>query len=84
MLKNEVIEKSRSAYMANVVVIGKKDREGEGMDRLCMNFGLLNRKIFLDRYPLLIIVELIRLFIRCEYYTIIDLKTTYWQVVVRE
>src|ERR1044071_5804250 len=44
MLKNRVIEKSRSTYTANVVVVGKKDGEGEGMDCLCINFGLLNRK----------------------------------------
>src|ERR1044071_434726 len=41
MLKNEVIEKSRSPYTANVVVVGKKDREGEGIDCLCVNFGPL-------------------------------------------
>src|ERR1043165_2886864 len=37
MLKNGVIEKSRSAYTANVVVVGKKDRKGKGMDRLYVN-----------------------------------------------
>ena len=77
MLKNEVIEKSRSAYTTNVVVVGKKDEEDEGMDRLCVNFGLLNRKTLVDRYLLPIIVELLRLFKGCEYYTVIDLKAAY-------
>src|ERR1043165_2576731 len=84
MLKNGVIEKSRSPYTANIVVVGKKDGEGEGMDCLCVNFGPLNRKTICDRYPLPIIMELLRLFWGCEYYTVIDLKAAYWQVPVRE
>src|ERR1043165_7287134 len=52
MLRNGVIEKSKSPYTANVVVVGKKDGDGEGMDRLCVNFGPLNRKTIPDRYPL--------------------------------
>src|ERR1043165_1443392 len=84
MLKNGVIEKSKSPYTANVVVVGKKDGDGEGMDRLCVNFGLLNRKTISDRYPLPIIMELLRLFWECKYYTVIDLKAAYWQVPVRE
>src|ERR1044072_4588056 len=79
MLKNGVIEKSKSPYTANVVVVGKKDGDGEGMDRLCVNFGPLNRKTILDRYPLPIIKELIRLFLDCEYYTAIDVKASCWQ-----
>ena len=84
MLKNGVIEKSRSPYTANVVVVGKKDEEGEGMDRLCVNFGPLNRKTICDRYPLPIIMELLRLFWGCKYYMVIDLKAAYWQVPVRK
>src|ERR1043165_2915953 len=83
ILNNGVIEKSKSPYTANVVVVGKKDGDGEGMDRLCVNFGSLNKKIIPDRYPLPIIRKLIRLFLGCEYYTAIDLKAAYWQVPVR-
>ena len=78
MLKNGVIKKSRSPYTTNVVVMGKKDGKGEGMDHLCVNFGLLNRKTICDRYPLSIIMELLRLFWGCKYYTVIDLKAAYW------
>ena len=84
MLKNGVIEKSRSPYTANVVVVGKKDGKGEGMDCLCVNFGPFNRKTICDRYPLPIIMELLRLFWECKYYTVINLKAAYWQVPVRE
>src|ERR1043165_6074816 len=77
MLKNGVVEKSKSPYTANVVVVEKKDGDGEEMDRLCVNFGPLNKKTIPNRYPLPIIKEIIRLFKECEYYTAIDLKAVY-------
>ena len=43
MLKNSVIEESSSLYAFNVVVVGKKDKAGEGMDRLCINYIPLNK-----------------------------------------
>src|SRR6266498_4126538 len=42
MLENRVIEESNSPYAFNVVVIGKKDEAEEGIDRLCVNYRLLN------------------------------------------
>src|SRR6266498_5820436 len=41
MLQNGVIEESSSLYVFNVVVVGKKDRVGEGIDKLCINYALL-------------------------------------------
>ncbi len=52
MLENGVIEESNSPYAFNVVVVGKKDSAGEGIDRLCVNYGLLNKITIPDRYPL--------------------------------
>ena len=52
MLKNGVIEESSSPYAFNVVVVGKKDGAGEGMDRLCINYAPLNKVTIPDRYPL--------------------------------
>jgi len=43
MLKNDVIEESSSPYAFNVVVVGKKDGAGEGIDHLCINYTLLNK-----------------------------------------
>src|SRR6266540_6313417 len=36
MLKNGVIEPSTSPYVFNIVIVGKKDRAGEEMDRICI------------------------------------------------
>ena len=57
MLKNRMIEKSKSPYTTNVIVVGKKDKEGEGIDHFCINFASLNRKTIIDRYLLPIITK---------------------------
>ena len=58
MLKNRVIEKSSSPYAFNIIVVGKKDGTGEGMNRLCINYRSLNKITIPDRYPLLNINEI--------------------------
>jgi len=52
MLQNKVIEESSSPYAFNVIVIGKKDRAGESMNRLCINYAPLNKLTIPDKYPL--------------------------------
>src|SRR6266542_1895403 len=52
MLENGVIEESNSSYAFNVVVVGKKDEAGEGMNRLYINYASLNKLTISDRYPL--------------------------------
>ena len=52
MLQNGVIEESSSLYAFNIIVVRKKDRIEEGIDRLCINYTPLNKLIILDRYPL--------------------------------
>ncbi len=52
MLENEVIEESNSLYAFNIIVVEKKDGAGEGIDRLCVNYRLLNKIIISDKYPL--------------------------------
>ncbi len=62
MLQNEIIEESSSPYAFNVIVIGKKDGVGEGMDRLCINYASFNKRTILDRYPLSNINEILSSF----------------------
>ncbi len=52
MLENEVIEESNNLYAFNVMVVGKKDRVGEGINRFCVNYRLLNKITIPDRYLL--------------------------------
>ena len=52
MLQNGIIEESSSPYTFNVVVIGKKDGTEESIDRLCINYALLNKLTIPDKYLL--------------------------------
>ncbi len=52
MLQNGDIEESSSPYVFNIVVVRKKDRAREGIDKLCINYAFLNKLTIPDRYSL--------------------------------
>ncbi len=58
MLKNEVIKKSNSPYVFNIVVVEKKNGVGESIDKLYMNYRPLNKIIISNRYSLFNINEI--------------------------
>jgi len=62
MLRNEVIEESNSPYTFNIIVVGKKDGTGEGIDRLCINYAPLNKLTIPNRYLLPNINEMLSSF----------------------
>ncbi len=62
MLKNEVIELSTSPYAFNIVIVGKKDGAGKGIDRICINYALLNEVTEKDSRPIPIIKKYLSLF----------------------
>ncbi len=80
MLQNGIIEESSSPYAFNVVVVGKKDRAEEGMDRLCINYAPLNKRTIPDRYLLPNINEMLLSFWGSKWFTVIDLASAYWQI----
>src|SRR6266540_519348 len=82
MLKNGVIEPSTSPYAFNIVIVVKKDRAGEGMDRMCINYAPLNEVIEKDSGPILIIKEYLSLFYRVKWLTVLDLISAYWQILL--
>src|SRR6266498_839617 len=57
MLKNGVIEPPTSSYAFNIVIVGKKDGAGEGIDRMCINYAPLNKVTEKDSGPIPIIKE---------------------------
>src|ERR1044072_5980876 len=84
ILENGVIEKANNSYSFNVVVVGKKDGEGKGMDRLCINLAPLNKVTILDKYPLPNIEEMLTNFHGTTIFTILDLAAVYWQIMLRD
>ncbi len=77
MLKNEVIEPSTSPYAFNIVIVGKKDEAGKGMDRMCINYSLLNKVTEKDSRPIFIIKEYLSLFYGVKWLTVLDLTSAY-------
>ncbi len=51
-IENCLIIKHIIRLITDVPVVGKKNKVREGMDRLCVNYKLLNKITILDRYPL--------------------------------
>src|SRR6266498_393000 len=62
MLKNGIIEPLTSPYVFNIVIVGKKDGAGEGMDRMCINYTPLNKVTEKDSGSILIIKKYLSLF----------------------
>ncbi len=77
MLKNGVIEPSTSPYAFNIVIVGKKDGAGEGMNRICINYTPLNEVTEKDSGPILMIKEYLSLFHRVKWLIILDLASAY-------
>ncbi len=82
MLKNGVIEPSISPYAFNIIIIGKKDRAGKGMDRICINYASLNEVTEKDSGPILLIKKYLALFYGVKWLTILDLTSAYWQILL--
>src|SRR6266542_4221818 len=82
MLKNGVIELSTSPYAFNIVIVGKKDGAGEGMDRMCINYAPLNEVTKKDSGPIPIIKEYLALFYGVKWLTVLDLASAYWQILL--
>ncbi len=59
---NRVIEESSSPYAFNIVIVRKKDKVEEGMNRLCINYASFNKLTISDRYPLPNINEILSSF----------------------
>ncbi len=82
MFKNEVIEPSTSPYAFNIVIVEKKNEAGKGMNRMCINYILLNKVMEKDSGPILIIKEYLSLFHEVKWLTIFDLASAYWQILL--
>src|SRR6266542_703161 len=82
MLKNGVIESSTSPYAFNIVIVEKKDRVGEGIDRICINYAPLNEVTEKDSGPIPIIKEYLALFHGIKWLKVLDLASAYWQILL--
>ena len=80
MLEAGIILRSRSPWSFPVVVVDKKD----GSKRFCVDFRQLNKITKPISYPLPVIDDILARLGKAKYFTTLDLKSGYWQVLMDE
>ena len=80
MLEANVIRRSKSPWSFPVVIVDKKD----GSKRFCVDFRKLNQVTKANSYPLPLIDDILALLGKAKYFTSLDLKSGYWQVLMEE
>lgn len=80
MLEAGVIRRSKSPWSFPVIIVDKKD----GSKRFCVDFRKLNQVTKPNSYPLPLIDDILALLGKAKYFTSLDLKSGYWQVLMDE
>jgi hypothetical protein len=80
MLSANIIRKSRSAWSCPVGIVDKKD----GLKRFYVDFKKLNQISKTNSYPPPLIDDIIVLLGNATYYSLLDLKSGYWQIAIED
>ena len=80
MLDTEVIRRSNSPWSFPVVIVDKKD----STNRFCVDFRKLNQVTKKNSYPLPLIDDILAMLGKAKFFTSLDLKSGYWQVLMDE
>ena len=80
MLGANIIRRSKSPWSFPIVVVDKKD----GTKRFCVDFRQLNKVTKSNSWPLPLTDDLLDQLGDASYFTSLDLKSGYWQVLMSE
>lgn len=80
MLEADIIKRSKSPWSFPVVIVDKKD----GSKRFCVDYRSLNKISVKNSFPLPLIDDILSLLGKSKYFTSLDLKSGYWQVLMDE
>ena len=78
MEMHDIVQKSNSEWGFNTMVVNKKDRT----PRICIDFRPLNEVTCKDTYPLPRTDEVVNEIGKAQWFSKLDLKSGYWQIVI--
>lgn len=84
LLKNNIIETSVSPFNSPLLVVPKKDSQGEKKWRLVVDFRQLNKKIIDDKFPLTRLDDVLDTLGRAKYFSTLDLTSSFHQIELDE
>lgn len=80
LLINNIIRESKSPFASPVLLIEKKG----GEKRLCVDYRSLNKISIKEKYPMPRIEDLLDRLKGCKYFSSLDMKSGYYQLLVSE
>jgi Reverse transcriptase (RNA-dependent DNA polymerase) len=85
MIKNDIIEETRSEWSSPILVVPKKrDAHGNQKWRVVIDYRRLNERIQDDKFPLANISDILDSLGRAMYFSTLDLSQGYYQVEIEE
>lgn len=80
MLKDDIIEPSKSPWSSPILMVPKKDKTY----RFCVDFRKLNKATKKDAYPIPFVSSILDRLRGAKYLSSFDIKSAYWQIPITE
>ncbi|XP_067633073.1 retrovirus-related Pol polyprotein from transposon 412 isoform X3 [Eurosta solidaginis] len=80
LLQNDLIEHSYSNYNSPLILVPKKNPNGQKSYRMCVDFRAVNKKLIADKFPLARIDDILDNLGRAKYFSTMDLYSGFHQI----